>query len=402
MFYIECMRIVCVHIPHFHVQVERLKRRNLEGRPVIVGGRPDERAPVIDCSEEAAERGVRPSLTLKEAYHLCPDAVFVRFEEGEGTALWEEIASMLQSFSVRIDAPDPGVAYLDITKALNVYGDESALAARIVRGIEELSHLEARAGIGNSRFVARMAVPMTKERVHVIPPGTEKRFVSSLPVETLPVEREIKERLTLLGLHNLGKIAPLSVESLIAQFGRPGKLISELSKGAGEGRPIPRMENSVYPEREVICEAPIEVMGYLGVFLGGAVAEIAEELAGMRRLCRAIKLILYLRNGSVLERQWIMHAPTASGEEMTRRIMDGLAAVAIESPITGFRVNVRALSRREPIPDTLFKAKPHIGESLKSVKDYLKTKYGTLPLVKVEERDPMARLPERRFVFVEP
>lgn len=35
------------------------------------------------------------------------------------------------------------------------------------------------------------------------------------------------------------------------------------------------------------------------------------------------------------------------------------------------------------------------------MKDYLKTKYGGLPLVRVEERGAGARLPEKRFVFVE-
>ena len=119
------------------------------------------------------------------------------------------------------------------------------------------------------------------------------------------------------------------------------------------------------------------------------------------RLTRAIGLILYLRNGKSLERRWIMHVPTASGEEILRRIMNGLATVAVESPVTGFKVSAMAPTRREYIPGTLFRTKAPYDERLKGVKDYLKTKYGSLPLVKVEEKDPGARLPERRFVFVE-
>ena len=401
MFYIECMRIACVSIPHFYVQVERLRRPEIEGRPVIIGGRPDERAPVIDCSEEAAERGVRASLSLKEAYHLCPDALFVEFDEERNRIIWEGVVSMLQSFSMRIETSEAGVAYLDITKVLSIYGDEGTLAARVVDEIEGLSGLRAKAGIGNSLFVSWIAASMAHPHTRVVPMGKEMQFVSSLPTGSLPVDQDIKERLGLLGLHRLGRIAPLPMEALVAQFGRAGKLIWEVSNGKGEERPFPRIEGRYCPEREVVSEMPIGVVEHLRAPLEGAVREIARELTEMKRLCRAIRLVLHLRNGRSLERQWIMHAPTSFGEEILRRIMDGLAAVAVESPITGFRVSALALSRREYAPDTLFRTSIHHGERLKGVKDYLKAKYGSLPLVKVEEREPGARLPERRFVFVE-
>ena len=216
---------------------------------------------MIDCSEEAAQRGVRASLSLKEAYQLCPGALFVRFGEKECDIIWEEIVSMLQSFSMRIEAPHTGTACLDITRTLGIYGDEEALAVRIVREIEGFTRLKAKAGIGNSLFIAKVAASMAHPHTRVVPGGGEKQFVASLPVESLPVEREIKERLGLLGLHRLGKIAPLPLSALIAQFGRAGKLIWELSNGAGEERPFPRIEGRICPEREVISEIPIEVMG---------------------------------------------------------------------------------------------------------------------------------------------
>jgi DNA polymerase IV len=401
MFYIENMRIACVLIARFYVQVERLKHPGLRGRPLVVGGRPGERRPVIDCSEEAEERGVRPFLTLKEAYHLCPDALFI-YEEGEAKDSWEAIVSLLQSFSMRIEVVETGVACLDITKALNIYGNERSLAARMVHEIKAVSRLEARVGIGNSLFVARTAASMARHSVHVVDPGREKQFVAPLPAERLPVGAEIKDQLALLGLHNLGKIAALPVESLIAQFGRAGKLIRDISHGAGEDRSIPRMENEMRLEREVTSETPIEAMEHFRASLDEAVGEIAGELAKMRKSCRVIGLVLSLGNGSSLARQWTMHAPTSAREEMARRIMAGLAAMALESPIRGFAVYARALSRREPVPDTLFAVKSHDREGLKSAKEYLRAKYGNLPLMKVREADPNSRLPERRFVFVEP
>ena len=401
MFYIDDMRIACIHIPRFYVQVERLKRPGLKGRPVVVGGRPDERALVIDCSEEAEGRGVRPALTVKEAYHLCPGAIFVCPDKEEADGAWEEAISMLQSFSMRIEALEMGTACLDITKTLNIYGSERSLAACMVREIKAACCLEARAGVGNSMFVARSAAFLARPHVHIVPSGREKEFLAPLSVEELPVDGEIKERLALLGLDRLEKVAALSIDALIAQFGRPGKVIHEISRGAEEVRPISRREGGTCLEKEVVCEAPIEATGYLRATLDEAFEEITTEMAKGRRSCRVLRLVLHLMNNKAIERQWIMHVPTSSKEEMVRRIMDGLMAMSLESPIRGFTVYVRGLTRREPVNDTLFAEKSREREGLRGVKDYLRAKYGSLPLVKVEETDPHSRLPERRFVFVE-
>jgi DNA polymerase IV len=377
-----------------------LRCPGLGGRPVVVGGRPDERAFVIDCSEEAEARGVHPFLSLKEAYHLCPEALFIH-QDGDAGDCWGDLVSLLQSFSMRIEVVETGIACLDITKALNIYGDECSLASRMVHEIKALSRLEARVGIGNSLFVARFAASMARSSVHVVPPGGEKRFLASLSVETLPVSAEIKEQLALLGLYSLGKVAALSGESLITRFGRAGKLIRDISHGVGDSRPIPRMESLASLEREVICEVSIESIGLLKAFLDETVGEIAGELMKMRKTCRVIGLVLSFGNGRSLKRQWIMHAPTSLRDEMVRRIMAGLADAALEAPIRGFTVYARALSMREMVPDTLFTVKRRDREGLKSVKDYLTAKYSSLPLVRVREGDPNSRLPEKRFVFVE-
>ena len=47
------MRIACIVVPHFAVEIERLEQPALRGRPVVVGGAPEERKEVQDCSLEA-------------------------------------------------------------------------------------------------------------------------------------------------------------------------------------------------------------------------------------------------------------------------------------------------------------------------------------------------------------
>lgn len=68
-----------VDMDQFLAAVELLRRPELVGRPVVVGGRgdPTERAVVSTASYEAREFGIRSGMPLKIAVRKCPDAVFL-------------------------------------------------------------------------------------------------------------------------------------------------------------------------------------------------------------------------------------------------------------------------------------------------------------------------------------
>lgn len=68
-----------VDMDQFLVAVELLRRPELKGLPVVVGGRgdPTERAVVSTASYEARAFGVRSGLPLKVAVRRCPGGVFI-------------------------------------------------------------------------------------------------------------------------------------------------------------------------------------------------------------------------------------------------------------------------------------------------------------------------------------
>lgn len=61
----------------FFSSVEQMDRPELRGKPVLVGGSPQQRGVVAACSYEARAYGVHSAMPMRTALSLCPHAILV-------------------------------------------------------------------------------------------------------------------------------------------------------------------------------------------------------------------------------------------------------------------------------------------------------------------------------------
>ncbi|MFN8556816.1 MAG: hypothetical protein U0531_05510 [Dehalococcoidia bacterium] len=109
------MRVACARIPRFPLAVEALARPELRGRPVVLGGAPEERQAVVECSPEAERAGVLPGMSLREARSRCPDALFLESYPAVYADLFERMLDALERVSPIVEGPSLGCAFLDLT-----------------------------------------------------------------------------------------------------------------------------------------------------------------------------------------------------------------------------------------------------------------------------------------------
>ena len=87
----------------FFVSVEELFDPSLKGKPVVVGGRPNERGVVSAASYAARKFGVHSAMPLRTAYKLCPQAIFVDGHRDRYLDYSRRVYAILQSFSPRVE-----------------------------------------------------------------------------------------------------------------------------------------------------------------------------------------------------------------------------------------------------------------------------------------------------------
>src|SRR5215475_11463812 len=216
--------ILHVDMDAFFVSVELLERPELRSKPVVVGGRPDQRGVVSAASYEARKFGVHSAMPLRTAGKLCPHAIFLDGHHKKYGEWSDRVATILAKFSPIVEMVSIDEAYLDLAGTERLHGPSFAAADKLLRTITSTTGLPCSAGLGSTRLIAKVGSDQAKPRGLVwIVPGSEAQFLAPLPVRKIPGIGEVTERsLLALGLKTVADLADVSHEKLQKIFGQWG------------------------------------------------------------------------------------------------------------------------------------------------------------------------------------
>jgi DNA polymerase-4 len=331
--------IAHIDLDAFFVAVERARRPELAGVPVIIGGRPGGRGMVASASREARRTGVRAGMPLAQAAIRCPGAVFV------GGAFDAYFAASLQVDEVlRRESPD--VEWLSIDEVVVAL----APAARPRAAIETVERMhgaihalgfDASCGVARSKLVARVAAQLGRPRglVHVLD-GYEARFLAPLKIEMLPgIDPSLARRLRSSGIRRLGQLAKLTDPQLTLLAGRDGAALGRRAAGIDASRvrrtalPPPRVE-----DRE--CVPPTSDPALIHATLRAEVERVGRQLRSGGLFARTLTLRLRFADGRLDSRTTTLAEPSALDDALLESAVELLARLwPGERLIRGVRVS---------------------------------------------------------------
>jgi DNA polymerase IV len=225
--------ILHVDMDAFFVSVELLERPELRGKPVVVGGRPDQRGVVTAASYEARKYGIQSAMPLRTAGRLCPHAIFLDGHHAKYTQWSDRVATILTNFSPVVEMVSIDEAYLDLAGTERLHGPPLAAADKLLRSITRATGLPCSGGLASTRLVAKVASDQGKPRGLVwVPAGSEERFLAPLPVRKIPGIGKVTERaLRALGIETVEQIAAQPQEKLERIFGQWGTALYRKARG---------------------------------------------------------------------------------------------------------------------------------------------------------------------------
>ena len=221
----------------FFVSVEELFDPSLKGRPVVVGGRPNERGVVSAASYAARKFGVHSAMPLRTAYQLCPQAIFVDGHPERYRQCSEQVYTVLESFSPLVEMASIDEAYLDMTGTERLYGPPLRAAHLLHDRMKAQTRLNCSIGIAASRLVAKISSDQAKPNgVLWVIPGQEAPFLAPLDVRRVPGVGKVTEKnLHALGIRKVGDLARLDDAFLQQRFGKWGMALVGKSRGLDAG-----------------------------------------------------------------------------------------------------------------------------------------------------------------------
>ena len=320
----------------FYASVEQLDDPSLRGKPVVVGGSPEGRGVVASASYEARRFGVRSAMPMRTALQRCPQAMRVRPRFERYGEVSSRVMEIFNDFTPLVEPLSLDEAFLDVTALVTPAHPPGKIAAELRRRVRSELGLTISVGVATSKSVAKIASDMDKpDGLTVVPPGSERGFLSPLAVEKLwGIGPKTAARLAGEGVRTIGDLASKPEEWWRVSFGRNGPHLRRLALGEDDSAVVVERERKSVSSETTMAqdtgdpEALFELVDRLS-------QQVARHLATTGLSGRTVKVKLRLADFTTFTRQTTLAEPADSPE---------IIADA-----------VRALLRRELLPGRLFR-----------------------------------------------
>jgi len=333
------MRIACLYLPGFVIQVHVRSAPHLMGTAFAVVAIGDRDVPRIRAaSRHALEAGVRPGMTVTQARAVAAGAKLIDAAPEAYRQARHALGELALGLSVTVDIGDEGAVY-----ALLPPGASGAAFCDKLVGAAARLGFQARAAVADDRFTAWAATQARRdERVQVVPVGGSARYLAPLGLELLGafIDVDVRKTLGLLGVRTLGDFAALPPPSVGRRWARGAVDAQTLARGL-DPRPLQPFMPAEPIRESVELEADVVELEPLAFVMRPLFERAITRLVGRARA--VARAALRLRGeGRTTELTVAPSQPTTSARILVDLSRAHLAERRLEHPVKTLEIEVLA------------------------------------------------------------
>jgi DNA polymerase-4 len=324
----------------FYVSVERLKRPDLVGKPVAVGG-----GVIVSASYEARAYGVDAPMGIRQARELCPRLIVVGGSFEDYIELSDRVFEICRSYTPFIEQISIDEAFLDVAGAEHLFGPAPTIAASIRAEVQKETGLPISIGIARTKFLAKVASQAAKpDGLLVVDPAHELEFLHPLPVRAIwGVGVKTAALLKEMGIDTVAELAAA----------KPGWLESRLGPAAGahlhalawnrDRRHVERHRGAGSVGAQRAFGGDVKDRAEHRAILMSIADRVGSRLRRKQRAGRTITARVRFNDLQSVTRSTTLRAPVASTEALYR-VADHLVETALAEASEGRGLSLLGIS----------------------------------------------------------
>jgi DNA polymerase-4 len=326
--------VLHVDLDEFLAAVEVLRRPELAGLPVVVGGRgdPTERGVVSTASYAARTFGIRSGMPLRTAARRCPDAVFLPGDRPGYEAASEQVMATLRAVpgaTVEVLGWDEAFVGLETD-------DPEAAARRIQADVLAATGLHCSVGIGDTTTRAKIATDLGKPRgVAILTRDTWLPVMGDRPTTAVwGIGTRVAARLAALGIHTVRELAAVDPQALVGEFGPAmGPHYARLGRGGGRATVDDTPWVARAHGRETTYQADLTSPEEVETAVRELAAQVVADIDREGRACARVHLKVRFAPFFTVHRSRKLDAPTSDVDEIAGAALALLHRLEDDRPI---------------------------------------------------------------------
>jgi len=371
--------IIHVDMDAFFASVEIRDHPELEGKPVIVGGRADARGVVAAASYMARTFGIHSAMPVSKALRLCPTAILLSPRLERYSEISHQIRAIFERFTPVVEPLSLDEAFLDVSGSLTLFGSAQTMGQRIKTVIRDELGLTASIGIAPNKFLAKIASDLEKpDGFVVVPADGIQVFLDPLPVSRIwGVGRVAERKLKGIGIHSIEDLRKTDLDCLEPLFGqKTGRHLLACAQGVDSRPVVPDREaKSISHERTFPQDVSQEDI--LHITLLGLTEQVMRRLRSTGKMARCVELKLRFADFSTTTRSRHLAAPTDVTSEIWHVLQQLMQQHWKGQPVRLTGMGVSELQHPEVRQGDLFLEEKHAHQQqVDRVEDEVRERFG--------------------------